>query len=245
MAGGVRPRMTGIEGRAVLVTGASRGIGLAVSRALAAAGAWVGMVARTGADLERSALEVAGTAIRGDVSSAADVDAIAARVRELIGRAPDAVVNAAGAFALGSFTELDPADFDRQLDVNLRAPFLITRAFLPEMLARRSGHIVNIGSVAGRVALAGNAGSGASKYGLRGLHEVLAVELAGSGVRATWIEPAATDTNLWDALDPDSRDDLPARSQMLRADDVANAVVFALAQPGHVEIATLAIRAVS
>ena len=90
--------------------------------------------------------------------------------------------------------------------------------------------------------MAGNGAYGASKFGLRGLHQVLAEEIRGSGVRATLIEPAATDTPLWDPLDPDSRDDLPSRSQMLTPDDVARAVVFALTQPAEVELSLLAIR---
>ncbi|HUE95696.1 MAG TPA: SDR family oxidoreductase, partial [Longimicrobiaceae bacterium] len=153
------------------------------------------------------------------------------------------IVNSAGAFTLAPFTETDPHDFDAQLGANLRGPFLVTRAFLPAMLERGSGHIVNIGSIAGRLAMPGNAAYSASKFGLRGLHEVLAAELRGTGVRATLIEPAATDTPLWDAVNPDARDDLPSRSQMLGPDDVARAILFALEQPGSVEVSHLAVQA--
>ena len=111
------------------------------------------------------------------------------------------------------------------------------------MLERGSGHVVSIGSVAGRVAFPGNGAYGASKFGLRGLHAVLAEEVGGTGVRATLIEPAATDTPLWDPLDPDARGDLPSRAAMLRPEDVARAVVYALAQPAGVEVSTLALRA--
>jgi NAD(P)-dependent dehydrogenase (short-subunit alcohol dehydrogenase family) len=230
--------------RTVLVTGASRGIGLAVARALADSGAWVGMVARDERLLAESARELGAAAFPADVSSAAAVQHLAVNVREAIGAAPDAIVNAAGAFALAPFGELTPEAFDRQLEVNLRGPFLVIRAFLGEMLERRHGHIVNIGSIAGRVPLPGNAGYSASKYGLVGLHQVLAAELSGTGVRVTMIEPAATDTSLWDPLDPDSRTDLPSRSRMLRPDDVARAVLFALEQPGNVEVGYVGLRRV-
>jgi NADP-dependent 3-hydroxy acid dehydrogenase YdfG len=89
---------------------------------------------------------------------------------------------------------------------------------------------VTIGSIADHSALAGNAAYGASKRGLRGLHEVLALECAGSGVRTTLISPSATDTPLWDPIDPDRREGLPKRSEMLRPKQVAEAVVFAVSQ---------------
>jgi hypothetical protein len=89
--------------------------------------------------------------------------------------------------------------FDRMIAVNLRAAFLLMRAFVPGMLARGRGHIVTIGSVAGRQAFPSNGAYSASKFGVRGLHAVLAAELRGTGVRATFVEPAATDTPLWDA----------------------------------------------
>lgn len=232
-----------LKGRTALVTGASRGIGLAVARALAEAGAWVGMVARTERDLAQAAEVVGGHAIPADVSAAADVHRVATYLQELLGEPPDLLVNCAGVFALAPFAELEPSVFDRHLQVNLRGPFLLVRAFLPGMLRRGDGHVINIGSVAGRVAMPGNGAYSASKFGLRGMHEVLAQEIRGSGVRATLIEPAATDTSLWDPLDPDTRPDLPARTAMLRPEDVARAVLFAASQPRGVEIETIALRA--
>jgi NAD(P)-dependent dehydrogenase (short-subunit alcohol dehydrogenase family) len=232
-----------LEGRTALVTGASRGIGLAIARRLAAAGARVAMAARSEDELSRVAEEVGGIAVPADVSSSEAVARLVERTEERLGRAPDILVSSAGAFTLAPLVETSAEEFDRQLEVNLRGPFLVARAFLPAMLAMGSGHIVNLGSIAGRIPLAGNAAYGAAKFGLRGLHEILAVELQGTGVRATLVEPAATDTPLWDPLDPDRRDDLPSRGQMLRAEDVARAVVFAVGQPPGVEISLLSIRA--
>ncbi|HET7462315.1 MAG TPA: SDR family oxidoreductase [Longimicrobium sp.] len=235
--------MEELAGKTVVVTGASRGIGLSVARMMVRAGAWVGMVARGGEALHAAAAEAGGHAIPGDVGEAAGVHTIATYVTELLGDAPDILVSSAGAFSLAPVAETDPADFDRQLAVNLRGPFLLVRAFLPLMLRRGSGHLVHIGSVAGRVAFPENGAYAASKFGLRGLHEVLLQEIRGTGVRATLVEPAATDTALWDAIDPDARPGLPPRAAMLRADDVARVVLFAATQPRHVQIPTIAVEA--
>ncbi|HEX2191270.1 MAG TPA: SDR family oxidoreductase [Longimicrobiaceae bacterium] len=232
-----------LQGKTALVTGASRGIGLAVARELARAGAWVGMVARTEAELARAAAGAGGHAIAADVTSPAAVHGLVGYVTELLGDTPDLLVNSAGAFALAPLAATDPEAFERQIAVNLRGPFLLIRALLPLMLNRRSGHVVNIGSVAGRVAFPENGAYAASKFGLRGLHEVLAQEVRGTGVRATLVEPGATDTSLWDAIDPDSRDDLPSRTAMLSPDDVARAVLFAASQPAGVEIPVVAVQA--
>ncbi|HLM69017.1 MAG TPA: SDR family oxidoreductase, partial [Longimicrobium sp.] len=205
--------------------------------------AWVGMVARGSDALARAAEEVGGHAMPTDVSDPSAVHTLATYVGELLGDAPDLVVNAAGAFALARLAETEPASFDAQIAANLRAPFLLVRAFLPLMLERGSGHIIQIGSVAGRVAYPENGAYSASKFGQRGLHEVLLQEVRGTGVRATLVEPAATDTPLWDPIDPDSRAELPDRAAMLRAEDVARVVLFAAVQPRHVQLPYIAVEA--
>ncbi len=100
---------------------------------------------------------------------------------------------------------------------------------------------MTVGSVAGRRAFPSNGAYSASKYGQRGLHEVLVEELRGTGVRATLVEPAATDTPLWDPLDPDRDPHLPDRDAMLRAGDVAETVLFAVTRPAHVRTPLLKI----
>ena len=164
-------------------------------------------------------------------------------VGELLGDAPDLIVGAAGAFGLARLHQAAPEDFDRQLAANLRGPFLLVRAFLPAMLGRRAGHFIHIGSIAGRAAFPENGAYSASKFGLRGLHEVLLQEIRGTGVRATLVEPAATDTPLWDPIDPDARADLPPRTSMLPPEDVARAVLFAAQQPPSVQISSIAVQA--
>jgi NADP-dependent 3-hydroxy acid dehydrogenase YdfG len=133
------------------------------------------------------------------------------------------------------------ATFDQAVAVNLRGPFIVNRVLLPSMLARGSGLIVNVGSVAGRKAYRGNGAYSATKFGLRGYHEVLLEELRGTGVRATLLEPASTDTPIWDSLDPDSNPKLPNRKDMLRADDVAQAILFVATRPADVRIPVLQI----
>lgn len=213
-----------------LVTGASQGIGLAIARALRGRGARVVMVARSRDRLETAAAEIGGTAFAADLSRSQDVAGLAAFVREEFG-VPGTLVNAAGAFELAPVAETGLDVFDRMIAANLRAPFELIRLYLPEMLKRGSGDIITIGSIAGRQAFPGNGAYSASKFGLRGLHQVLDLELKGTGVRATLIEPAATDTALWDGVDRARNPGLPERHQMLEAAAVANAVLFALEQP--------------
>lgn len=229
-----------LTGRRVLVTGATGGIGRAVARRLADAGADLVLVARTRDRLEAIAAPLGATAVPGDAGDPADVAVVRDRVEGDGGTY--GLVNAAGTFDLAPVAETDPAMFERMIHGNLRAPFLMTRALLPGMLERGAGHVVTVGSVAGRVALPGNGAYSASKYGVRGLHEVLMAELRGTGVRTTLVEPTATDTGIWDPLAPDDRDDLPARDEMLAPDAVADAVLFALTRPPAVSIPTVAVQ---
>jgi len=221
-----------LTGRTAIVTGASRGIGYAVAHRLVDAGARVGMVARGEAELGEAAERIGGFALAGDVAQVQAVRRLVRSFRSVLDSdAPDFLINAAGTFSLAPIAETAPEDFDRHLAVNLRGPFLLMRAFLPAMLARGSGHIVSLGSIAGRNAFPANGAYSASKFGVRGLHAVLDQELKGSGVRSTLIEPAATDTPLWDAVDREKNPGLPPAEMMLNADAVADAVFFAITRP--------------
>ena len=214
-----------LAGQRALVTGGTRGIGSAIVESLRAAGCEVVSVARKASD----------GAWAADVTSPSDVERLAATVE------PDILVNAAGAFGLAPIAETTVASFDEIVATNLRGPFLLIRTFLPRMLARGSGYIVSIGSVAGRQAFPGNGAYSASKFGLRGLHAVLDTELRGSGVRATLIEPAATDTSLWDAIDREKNPGLPDPGAMLSARAVADAVMYVLTRPAETHINFLAV----
>jgi NADP-dependent 3-hydroxy acid dehydrogenase YdfG len=220
-----------------LVSGATRGIGLEIARALASDGLRVVMLARSDDELRRRAVEIGPNAvpIRCDLSDPVAVGAMAERVLRELG-VPDVIVNNAGAFSLASVEQTEPAAFRAALDVNLVAPFLVVRAFLSRMRERGHGHVVTIGSVADRTVFPENGAYAASKFGLRALHEVLRAEMRGSGVRATLVSPSAVDTALWDAIDPDTRPGFTPRRDMLSAAAVADAVRFAVSRPANVNI---------
>ena len=214
-----------------LVTGASRGIGLAVADALRACGMHVVRLARTlkDASAERR------TDIRCDVTQPADVDRAVTHVVEDLG-IPDVLVNNAGIFFIKSLAETNPSDFTAALATNLTGPFLLAHALVPKMMARGSGHLVTIGSISDYIGFSGSTAYAATKFGLRGMHEVIRQETAKTGVRTTLISPGPVDTDIWNAVDPDSKPSFTKRKNMLRAEDVAAAVVYVVSQPEHIDV---------
>lgn len=229
--------------RTAVVTGASRGIGLAIARALGAKGWRIAMLARSSGPLGEAAAAIGHDALPlpCDVRDERAVHDVADRVRNEFGRPPDVLVNSAGIFAIAPVRTTEPEAFEQAIDANLVAPFRLIRAFLPAMLERGSGHVVSIGSIADHVAYPGNGGYAASKFGLRGLHEVLRAELAGTGVRSTLVSPGPVDTAMWDEVDPDSRPGFTPRARMLQPDAVAAAVLFAIGQPPEVNVGEIRI----
>jgi NADP-dependent 3-hydroxy acid dehydrogenase YdfG len=227
----------GLAGRTALVTGASSGIGRAAAIRLVNEGARVWGLARSSEALNELSKDYGVSPIVADLADDTAVWLALDELSDTLDGAPDIVVNSAGVFGVEPCATESIKTFDVHLQVNLRAPFLVIRALLPSMLARGSGLIINVGSVAGRKAFPGNAAYSASKFGLRGLHGVLVEETRGTGVRAT--EPTATDTALWDSLDPDTNDGLPNRADMLAAEDVANVIAFAATRPDGVVLPVL------
>lgn len=221
--------MSALGGRVAVVTGASRGIGAATAEGLRVAGARVVRVARS---LTPAADFVD---MPADLTDPAQVDDLAQRIRRELG-APELVVSNAGGFLLRPLAETTIADFDAQVAINLRAAFTVARGFLPMMRAVGRGTFVSVGSVADHVGFPENAAYAASKYGLRGLHETLAAEYRGTGVRLALVSPGPTDTDLWGPFDPDHREGFPPRADMLRPWDVAEAIVFIATRPPHVHI---------
>jgi NAD(P)-dependent dehydrogenase (short-subunit alcohol dehydrogenase family) len=227
-----------LGGRTALVTGASRGIGLAVARALVGAGARTFCLARSREALARetSALGSLAEPLVCDLSRGGDVAGALGRLMALPGGGPDIVVQNAGLFTLASVSETTPDVFAETLAVNLVGPYRLLHGLVATMQRRASGHVVTIGSIADRAAFAGNVAYAASKFGARAVHEVLRAELRGSGVRASLVSPGPVDTTLWDAVDPDSRPDLTPRARMLRPEAVAAAVLFAITCDADVNV---------
>ncbi len=203
-----------LEGKVALVTGASRGIGRAVADALRTAGAHVVRLARS---LEDRATERQ-TDVHCDVTDPAAVERALARIQAELGL-PDIVVSNAGVFYVKPVEATTYREFAETLATNLTGPFLLAHLLVPALRQRP-----------------GSTAYAASKFGLRGMHQVLAVELARSGVRTTLVSPGPVDTDLWDALDPDSKPGFTKRRDMLHAEDVAAAVVFAVTQPLRVDV---------
>ncbi len=223
--------MSALAGRLAVVTGASRGIGAATAEALAGAGATVIRLARSLTEGTSRGFRD----LRCDLADPAQIVAAATRILGEFGT-PDIVVNNAGVFLLKSFEATEPGELDAQLEVNLRAPFVLAQSFLPAMRAGGQGLLINLGSVADHRGFPENSAYAASKFALRGLHETLAAEYRGTGVRLTLISPGPTDTTAWDPFDPDHRPGMIPRAAMLRPEDVAEAILFAATRPPHVTI---------
>ncbi|HEU4997249.1 MAG TPA: SDR family oxidoreductase [Gemmatimonadaceae bacterium] len=221
-----------LKGRTALVSGASRGIGAAIVRVLHGAGASVILLGRDTAAMSTLAHELGPQSpppsFAIDLASPDSVRATLARVRSHLEGAPDIVVNNAGQFFLAPLERTSLEEFQRTLAVNLSAQFAIAREFVPDMRRKRRGHLVTIGSIADHRAFPENAAYAASKYGVRGLHEVLREELRGSGVRATLVSPGPVDTSLWDDVNPDARPGFTPRAAMLQPAAVADAVRYAV-----------------
>ena len=220
------------------MTGASRGIGAGIAAALASEGVRVVMLARNESRLKEAAARSKGSSpIACDVSDPKSVEKAAQQIRSDLGGAPDILVNNAGIFGVSIVEETTTDFFTDTINTNLVGPFLFIRAFLADMKKRKSGHIVTIGSIADRSIFTGNAAYSAAKFGLRAVHEVLRAELRESGVRASLISPAATDTEIWATVtitDPAGKPH--SKRPMLDPDDVVAAVIFALTQPQRVNI---------
>lgn len=182
----------------VLITGASSGIGAATARAMAARGAAVALLARTASALGAVAADVRARggrarAFPGDLTDPATVQAVARDVALELGT-PDVIVNSAGAGRWLFTEETEPAEAVQMMGAPYFAAFFVTRAFLPAMLARGSGHIVNVNSPIARLIWPGAAGYAAARYALQGFTDALRVDLAGTGLRVTSVVTGKVDT---------------------------------------------------
>ena len=230
-----------LEGQRALVTGATRGIGAAIARALDGAGVRTFLVARDAKTLASTSASLRqATPFAADLTTAGAAERVASEAQRALG-AVDVLVNNAGMFVVADLAATDDASIDGQLALNVAAPMRLARAVLPGMLSRHTGHIVTLGSVADRTVFASTAAYAATKHALRALHEAMCADLRRTGVRATLISPGPVDTPIWDPYDPDNRRGFTPRAQMLRADDVADAVIWALTRPATVNVDELRI----
>jgi 3-oxoacyl-[acyl-carrier protein] reductase len=217
-----------LSGQVAVVTGAGRGIGAAIGRRLATLGAAVVLSGRSPKPLQATASQIAADGgqakvMQCDVSNLQSVQALASFVNQNFKRA-DILVNNAG---VGSFSaplhELTPEEWEKVLNTNLRGVYYCIRSFAPIMIRAKTGHIVNISSLAGKNALPNGAAYAASKWGLNGLTYSVAEELRPYNIRVAVVCPGSVDTELSPHAGKDP-------NKMLQPDDVAHVVAMLLTQ---------------
>ena len=225
-----------------VVTGGTQGIGWALVEGLATRGAAVAFCARDARaaetlarDLRELGVQVLGAAC--DVRDEGQVAAFAERTLRELG-APTILVNNAGVGRFAPVAEMDLAAWNEVMDTNLRGVFLVTRAFLPAMLAAGSGVIVNVASLAGRSGIANGAAYSASKHGVIGFSRSLMLEVRKQGLRVMAVCPGSVNTKFFDAETPFD----PDRGRILEPADVAQVVLDALELPERALVSELDVR---
>jgi NADP-dependent 3-hydroxy acid dehydrogenase YdfG len=244
-----------LEGTVALVTGASSGIGEATATALASAGASVALVARRADRLEALAEQIrdaggAALPIEADVSSPDQASSAVERTVSELGRL-DTLINNAGVMLLGPIEDAPLEEWQRMLDVNVAGLLYCAHAALPHLLRaaddgpRRVADIVNVSSVAGRVARAGSGVYNLTKHGIGAFSESLRQELASRHVRVSLIEPGAVATELRSHNRPEIQEQIEKRFasvEVMQADDIAEAIMFIISRPRRVAVNEVLIR---
>ncbi|HWR35166.1 MAG TPA: SDR family NAD(P)-dependent oxidoreductase [Clostridia bacterium] len=226
--------------RVAVVTGGGRGIGAAIAESLAMLGANTVITGRSTQALEETSRRIrqAGgqcEAVQCDVMVYRDVEQLGAHVEKTFGRA-DILVNNAGVGAFSApLHQLPPDDWDQVLNTNLRGVYYCIRAFAPMMIGAKTGHIINISSIASKNALPNGAAYAASKWGLNGLSYSVAEELRTHNIRVSVICPGSTNTD----LSPHTGKDV---SRMLKPEDVAHAVAMLVTQAPQSFVSEIVLR---
>jgi NADP-dependent 3-hydroxy acid dehydrogenase YdfG len=245
-----------LSGRRIAITGASSGIGEATALACARAGAAVALAARRDEHIERVAAEIAdegGTAVAlpTDVADERQARAFIEHAYEQLGGL-DGLINNAGVMLLGPVLDAPTDEWRRMVDVNVLGLLYCTHAALPVMLedadSTRPRDIVNVSSVAGRVARAGSAVYNLTKWGVCAFSEALRQEVTGQGIRVTIIEPGAVATELPGHNRPEIQQVMRRAFEgvtPLESEDIARAIVYALTQPPNVSVNEVLVRPTS
>lgn len=235
-------RMVPLAGRTALVTGASSGIGRATALALAAEGVRLALTGRSRERLEEVAAETgAGTLVLpADLGRPAEVEAVASRVGQAFGGLDILFANA-GLYIPGDVVEGDADAWDELLTVNVASVFRLIRAFLPGMVAARSGDIVVTSSVSGHQAIQWEPVYSASKHAIQSFVHGLRRQVAPQNVRVGAVAPGMVLNPLWGYTDPAAIDADVAARKGLRSEDVADAVVFMLTRPANATVRDLVI----
>jgi clavulanate-9-aldehyde reducatase len=238
-----------LSGQVVAITGASSGIGEATALSCARAGAAVALCARRADRIETLAESIIGeggraVAIPTDVGQESDARAFVERAHSELGRL-DVLVNNAGVMLLGPIENAPTEEWRRMIHANIFGVLYCTHAALPLMREQGSGHIINVSSVAGRVARAGSGVYNLTKFGVGAFSESLRQEAVGLGVRVTLIEPGAVATELAAHNRQEVLEQMAKRFQgvtPMTAEDIANAVLYVIGQPPNVSVNEVLIR---
>ncbi|HIK05215.1 MAG TPA: SDR family NAD(P)-dependent oxidoreductase [Trichormus sp. M33_DOE_039] len=243
--------MTGkLDAKVAIITGASSGIGEATAIALAAEGATVAIAARRGERLEALAKRIAdrgGKAlpIMTDITDETQANNLINQTNADLGKV-DILVNNAGVALTGNIAGGNTSDWRRMFDVNVFGVLYTTHAVLPIFQAQGSGHIVNISSVAGRIARAGVGIYNATKWGVNAISESLRQEVLKDNIRVTVIEPGLVETEINNHVtDPVAKKNVEERLKAitpLQSEDIAAAIAYAVTQPPHVNVNEILIR---
>jgi NADP-dependent 3-hydroxy acid dehydrogenase YdfG len=239
-----------INGKVAIVTGASSGIGHATAVALAKAGANVAAGARRTDRLDSLQKEISGSGgeimiQKLDVTKKSDCDAFVDAVIKKWGTV-DILVNNAGLMPLSFFKNLKVDEWDQMIDVNIKGVLYCTAAAIPHMIARKSGHIVNISSVAGRIVFPAGSVYCATKHAVAAFSEGIRQELSQrANIRVTCVEPGVVATELLNTITDKSLERFVESSKQmdsLQSEDIANAILFAVNSPAHMNVNEILIR---
>ncbi|MBD2418605.1 SDR family NAD(P)-dependent oxidoreductase [Anabaena cylindrica FACHB-243] len=239
-----------LDGKVAIITGASSGIGKGTAIALATEGAKVVIAARRGDRLQAVAKYITDNggqalSVIADITDEAQAKNLVQKANAEFGQV-DILVNNAGISFPGRIENADPANWRKMIDINVLALMYTTYTVLPIFKAQKSGHIVNISSVAGRIARAGMGAYNVTKWGVNAFSEALRQEVYQDNIRVTIIEPGLVETEIDQHItDIVAKQEIEARRKAiapLQSEDIAAAIVYAVSQPQHVNVNEILIR---